>query len=242
VDRTLDKTLNAMTSGALTPRARLLAALRGQPAERVPGWMMRQAGRYLPEYQAVRRGYDFLTLCKTPEAAAEVSIQPLSAIGSDAIIIFNDILVPLELAGAQVEFDDRGPLIRNPIRSAADLARLALRPASPDEPVARTIHEVRRRVGKEIPILGFIGAPWTLATYWVVGAWAASSRPSGRSASANRPCIWWPLAASCPVTWARCTRNSRRWWSARATAHDCTRWAGSPWARPTAGSRRPSWA
>jgi uroporphyrinogen decarboxylase len=169
VDQTLDSTLKTLTAGAITPRARLLAALRGQPADRVPGWLMRQAGRYLPEYQEVRRGYDFLQLCKTPAAAAEVSIQPLTAIGSDAIIIFNDILVPLELAGAQVEFDDRGPLIRNPIRSAADLAKLTLHPASPEEPVALTIREVRRRVGEEIPILGFIGAPWTLATYWVEG-------------------------------------------------------------------------
>lgn len=150
-------------------RERLLRALRGQPAERVPGWIMRQAGRYLPEYNEVRRHYDFLTLCKTPEAAAEVSIQPLAAIGTDAVIIFNDILIPLELAGAKVEFDDHGPLIRNPIRAAGDLAKLAVREVSDEEPVARSIREVRRRVGEEVPILGFIGSPWTLATYWVEG-------------------------------------------------------------------------
>jgi uroporphyrinogen decarboxylase len=159
-------------AGTLTARERLLRALRGQSADRVPAWMMRQAGRYLPEYREVRRKYGFLALCKTPKAAAEVSIQPLKAIGTDAVIIFNDILIPLEHAGAQVEFNDQGPLIRNPIRQAPDLVMLkalASRKLTAEEPVARTIREVRRRVGEEVPILGFIGAPWTLATYWVEG-------------------------------------------------------------------------
>lgn len=158
-----------VTSGTPTARERLLRALRGQPADRVPVWLMRQAGRYLPEYQAVRSGYDFLQLCKTPTAAAEVSLQPLTAIGSDAVIIFNDILLPLEQAGAQVEFDDQGPLVRNAIRTPGDLAHLQTRAVSADEPVAGTIREVRRRAGDAVPILGFAGAPWTLATYWVEG-------------------------------------------------------------------------
>jgi uroporphyrinogen decarboxylase len=153
----------------LTPRERLLRALRGQRADRVPAWMMRQAGRYLPEYHQVRNRYSFLELCKTPEAAAEVSIQPLEAIGSEAVIIFNDILVPLEHAGARVEFDERGPLIHNPIRAAADLKGLVTRAVTAEEPVARTIRRVREQVGDEIPILGFIGAPWTLITYWIEG-------------------------------------------------------------------------
>ena len=162
---------SARTSTATppTPRERLLCALTGKPADRVPVWLMRQAGRYLPQYHQVRSQYDFLTLCKTPEAAAEVSIQPLEAVGSDAIIIFNDILVPLEHAGADVIFDDHGPLILNPVRSTVDFQALEARKVGSEEPVARTIREVRRRVGEEIPILGFIGAPWTLATYWVEG-------------------------------------------------------------------------
>src|SRR5438045_3182180 len=129
--------------GALTARERLLCALRGQPADRVPVWLMRQAGRYLPEYNEVRREYDFLTLCKTPEAAAEVSIQPLSAIGSDAVIIFNDILIPLEHAGAKVEFDDHGPHITNPIGNQSDLKSLTTQAIVSGEPVAQTIREVR---------------------------------------------------------------------------------------------------
>ncbi len=155
--------------GAPTPRERLLCALRGQPADRVPVWLMRQAGRYLPQYHAVRARHDFLTLCKTPAAAAEVSIQPVEAIDSDAVIIFNDILIPLEHCGARVAFDDHGPLIRNPVRRPEDLAGLAARPVADDEPIAATIAETRRRVGPDFPILGFIGAPWTLAAYWVEG-------------------------------------------------------------------------
>lgn len=152
-----------------TPRRRLLRALRGEPADRVPVWLMRQAGRYLPQYHEVRSKYDFLDLCKTPDAAAEVSIQPLDAVGAEAVIIFNDILVPLEHAGADVTFDDGGPLVRNPPRSADALENLQSRPMEPEEPVARTIREVRRRVGDDVPVLGFIGAPWTLAVYWVEG-------------------------------------------------------------------------
>lgn len=159
----------ADSTSRLTPRSRLLRALTGEPADRVPAWLMRQAGRYLPRYQEVRRRYDFLTLCKTPSAAAEVSIQPLEAIGSEAVIIFNDILLPLEHAGARVSFDDRGPSILNPIAGPADLVGLAEREVVRDEPVAETIREVRRRIGPDWPILGFVGAPFTLAAYWVEG-------------------------------------------------------------------------
>lgn len=157
------------SSLSLTPRQRLVGALRGEKTDRVPVWLMRQAGRYLPQYQAVRRNYDFLTLCKTPEAAAEVSVQPIEAIGSDAVIIFNDILIPLEAAGAKVQFGDRGPKIANPLRESGDLRGLAAREITMDEPVVGTIEEVRRRIGPDFPVLGFIGAPWTLASYWIEG-------------------------------------------------------------------------
>ena len=157
------------SSLSLTPRQRLVGALRGEKTDRVPVWLMRQAGRYLPQYQAVRRNYDFLTLCKTPEAAAEVSVQPIEAIGSDAVIIFNDILIPLEAAGAKVQFGDQGPKIANPLRESGDLRGLAAREITMDEPVVGTIEEVRRRIGPDYPVLGFIGAPWTLASYWIEG-------------------------------------------------------------------------
>ncbi len=160
---------STLTKTDLTPRERLLRALTGQSVDRVPVWLMRQAGRYLPEYQAVRSKYDFLSLCKTPEAAAEVSIQPIEIIGSDAVIIFNDILIPLENAGAKVEFNDKGPKITNPLRTESDLAALTSREFTDNEPVAETIRETRRRVGADFPILGFVGAPWTLASYWIEG-------------------------------------------------------------------------
>ncbi len=159
----------AAPAAAITPRERMLRALRGQPADRVPGWLMRQAGRYLPQYHEVRRNHNFLELCKTPTAAAEVSIQPVEAIGTDAIIIFNDIMLPLEHAGARVEFDERGPIVRNPVATDEDLRALAEREVTMGEPIVETIRETRRRVGPDFPILGFVGAPFTLATYWVEG-------------------------------------------------------------------------
>lgn len=181
-------TPNPSVPAHLTPRQRLLRALRCQPADRVPSWLMRQAGRYLPEYHEVRRNYDFLTLCKTPEAAAEVSVQPLKAIGSEAVIIFNDILVPLELCGAQVEFDDHGPVVHNPVRDVASLMPLMSREVE-DEPVARTIELVRERVGVETPILGFAGAPWTLATYWVEGRVERNFRHIGELRFRDEPLL-----------------------------------------------------
>lgn len=147
---------------------------------------MRQAGRYLPQYQEVRRRYDFLTLCKTPSAAAEVSIQPLEAIGSEAVIIFNDILIPLEHAGGRVDFDERGPVIHNPISGPEDLGALVEREVSRDEPVAETIREVRRRIGDDWPILGFVGAPFTLAAYWAEGRMSREFKRIG-ALRANQP-------------------------------------------------------
>lgn len=165
----MNKSRTLEASVSITPKERLVRALRGEPVDRVPVWLMRQAGRYLPEYQAVRKNYEFLEMCKTPEAAAEVSVQPIEIVGSDAVIIFNDIMLPLENAGAQVEFTDRGPRINNPVRSGADLAALSTNAVQSSQPVVGTIEAVRERVGPDFPILGFVGAPWTLASYWVEG-------------------------------------------------------------------------
>ena len=153
----------------MTPRQRLIAALHGEQVDRVPTWLMRQAGRYLPQYREIRKEYDFLQLCKTPDVAARVSIQPLEAIGSDAVIIFNDIMLPLEHAGAKVRFDDQGPVVERPPETLGDFRLLPDHKVTSNEPVTSTIRIVRERVGKDIPILGFIGAPWTLATYWIEG-------------------------------------------------------------------------
>jgi len=149
----------------------MLAALRREPHERTPVWFMRQAGRYLPGYQAVRKKTEFLTLCKTPELAAEVTLEPLETFGVDAVIIFSDILVPLEAMGLEVVFGDRGPSMETPLSDRTDIDRLRI----PD-PVAETgfvmdvIREVKHRVAGRVPVIGFAGAPWTLACYALEGS------------------------------------------------------------------------
>ena len=150
---------------------RFLRALRREPHDGIPVWFMRQAGRYLPGYQKVRAKTDFLTLCKTPDLAAEVTLEPLDTFGVDATIIFSDILVPLEAMGMTVVFTDRGPCMENPIDSAAEID--ALRVPDPNEDlgyVMDIVREVKRRVDGRVPVIGFAGAPFTLACYALEGS------------------------------------------------------------------------
>jgi uroporphyrinogen decarboxylase len=134
--------------------------------------MMRQAGRYLPEYRAVRAKVDFLTLCKTPELAAEVTIQPVDIVGVDAAIIFSDILVVPEAMGMELVVDEGkgGPRFPSPIRSSSDISRLSM----PDPNVElRFVMDAlslsRKQLNGRVPLIGFAGSPWTLATYMVEG-------------------------------------------------------------------------
>jgi uroporphyrinogen decarboxylase len=146
-----------------------LRACRRQPVERTPIWMMRQAGRYLPEYRAVRARVDFVTLCKTPELAAEVTIQPIDRLGVDAAILFSDILVPAEPMGLTIKFNP-GPVLEPPVRRADDVARL--RVPDPEEAVPfvyETIRILRRELAGRVPLIGFGAAPFTLAAYLVEG-------------------------------------------------------------------------
>ena len=149
----------------------LRACLR-QPTERTPVWMMRQAGRYLPEYRATRaKAGDFLTLCKTPELACEVTLQPVELVGVDAAILFSDILVVPEAMGMELLFTaGEGPKFPQPIRTAADVARLPVPdPMVELKYVMDAIALIRRSLAGRVPLIGFSGSPWTLATYAVEG-------------------------------------------------------------------------
>ena len=149
-----------------------LRACRREAVERTPVWMMRQAGRYLPEYRAIRSKVDFLTLCKTPELAAEVSIQPVDIIGVDACIIFSDILVVPEAMGMKlfIEEGGGGPRFENPVRSREDIIKLAIPDPNRElKFVMDALRLTRKNLNNRVPLIGFAGSPWTLATYMVEG-------------------------------------------------------------------------
>ncbi len=149
-----------------------LRACRHEPVDRTPVWLMRQAGRYLPEYRAIREKTDFLTLCKTPELAAEVSIQPVDIIGVDACIIFSDILVVPEAMGMEliVEEGKGGPRFPHPLRSRDDIQKLRMFDPNRDlKYVMDAVRLTRKNLNGRVPLVGFAGSPWTLATYMVEG-------------------------------------------------------------------------
>ena len=162
-----------MTTATKIKNDRILKALRCEATDRPPVWMMRQAGRYLPEYQAIRKQFSFLDLCKNPPKAAEVSVQPYEILGVDAIIMFSDILVPLEPMGSAVSFATGSPKFADPIRTPEQVDALKALDASELETscsfVYETITEIKSRVKDEVPVLGFAGAPWTLASYMIEG-------------------------------------------------------------------------
>lgn len=149
----------------------ILRTLRGEQTERTPVWMMRQAGRYLPEYIALRNKYGFFERCQTPELACEITLQPVDIVGVDAAILFSDILVVPQAMGLEVQLKENvGPLLPEPFKSAADLARIRV----PD--VQETLHYVfdaikliKKELNDRVPLIGFAGAPWTLLCYMVQG-------------------------------------------------------------------------
>ena len=148
-----------------------LRACNRQSVERTPIWIMRQAGRYLPQYRAIRAKVDFLTMCKTPELAAEVTLQPVDIIGVDAAIIFSDILVIPEAMGMHLEMHEgRGPIFQNPIRNNDDFKQLKrFDPTYKLKYVLDAVALSKKELNNRVPLIGFSGSPWTLLTYMVEG-------------------------------------------------------------------------
>jgi len=154
----------------VNPTERMLRACRGEPVDRPPVWLMRQAGRYLPEYRKLREGISFLDMCRDVEKAVEASLQPVRAVGTEAVVFFSDIVIPLMGMGVELDFTP-GPVIADPIRSAAQVARLReLDPGAAVPFVAAILCRLRSELAEaQIPLIGFAGAPFTLATYLVEG-------------------------------------------------------------------------
>jgi len=148
-----------------------LRACRRQPTEYTPMWMMRQAGRYMPEYRAIREKHGFLEMCRTPELVVEVTMQPVDLVGVDAAILFSDILVSFPGMGLDLEFaKGEGPVIHNPVRTAADVDKLMVADPYETTPfVMESIKILRRELENKVPLIGFAGAPFTLASYAIEG-------------------------------------------------------------------------
>jgi len=160
---------------------RFLKALMRQPVDRTPVWMMRQAGRYLPEYRATRaQAGDFMSLCKNTELACEVTLQPLERYELDAAILFSDILTIPDAMGLGLYFEEgEGPKFRKPVRTEADIEQLqVINTASDLSYVTDAVSMIRRELQGRVPLIGFSGSPWTLATYMIEGQ---SSRDFARA-------------------------------------------------------------
>jgi uroporphyrinogen decarboxylase len=152
---------------------RFLRALRRQPVDRTPVWMMRQAGRYLPEYRASRaKAGDFMSLCRNPELCCEVTLQPLARYGLDAAILFSDILTIPDAMGLGLRFvEGEGPVFDRPVRDAAAIARLGVPdPEAELRYVMDAVRTIKGALNNSVPLIGFAGSPWTLASYMVEGS------------------------------------------------------------------------
>jgi uroporphyrinogen decarboxylase len=152
------------------PNSLFVRAAKAQPTERTPVWFMRQAGRYMPEYRAIRKQYSLVEICKHPEVAAQVTIEAAEILNVDAAIIFADLLLPLEVMGLPFHFTPgEGPKIERPLRSPEDIAKLRTDSAADLGYVAEAVKLVAKHFGDKLPVIGFCGAPFTLASYMIEG-------------------------------------------------------------------------
>src|SRR6266849_3595579 len=152
------------------PNSLFVRAAKAQPTERTPVWFMRQAGRYMPEYRAIRKKYSLIEICKKPEIAAQVTIEAAEILKVDAAIIFADLLLPLEVMGLPFHFAaGEGPKIEKPIRTSQDIAALRTDRAADLGYVSEAVKLVCKHFGDRLPVIGFCGAPFTLASYMIEG-------------------------------------------------------------------------
>src|ERR1700724_2095030 len=152
------------------PNSLLVRACKAQPVDRTPVWFMRQAGRYMPEYRAVRRQHSLIEICKNPQLAAEVNITAAAILRVDAAIIFADLLLPLEVMGLPFHFSaGEGPIIERPLRTSDDIRRLRTDSAGDLDYVAEAVRLVARHFGPKLPVIVFCAAPFTLASYMIEG-------------------------------------------------------------------------
>jgi len=175
----------------MTTNNQFLKACRKEKTDYTPVWLMRQAGRYMEEYRKIRSKVDFLTMCKTPDLAAEVTLQPINRIGVDAAIIFADILLPLEPMGIKLEFaKNEGPVINNPIRTNEDVNALQLINTDEELPfLPETIRIVKQELNGKVPLIGFSGAPFTLASYIIEGG-SSKNYIHAKKMMYNEPETW----------------------------------------------------
>ena len=206
---------------------RFIRACRREPVDCTPVWFMRQAGRYMAEYRTLRAKHAILEMCKTPELAAQVTLQPIERFPLDAAIIFADILLPLEPMGISLEFaEGEGPVIHNPVRDRAAVERLKVVDGDELEYVAEAIRHARRALNGRVPLIGFAGAPFTLASYAIEGGGSRNylhtkqmmyGDPTAWHKLMDSPCCLRTIAADTgqcirprfPLSFAMCIMGSR---------------------------------
>jgi uroporphyrinogen decarboxylase len=176
------------------PQGRFLRACQRLPTDATPVWFMRQAGRYMPEYRAIREKHSLLEIVRRPALAAEVTLQPVERLGVDAAILFADILLPIVPLGFDLEFaKGEGPLIHNPVRQLEDVNRMRLlQPETDLGEVLETIRLVRAELGRRVPLIGFAGAPFTVASYLVEGKASRDYRRT-KTLMYAQPQVWHAL-------------------------------------------------